>query len=341
MEQTMSWYTEIENEDHAGRCIKQWFGPITYLQEYAALATLLANKPPYVGKFEEGLRNLSEALWKIYLEKITDGSNRLTRSIQKLASNYGFAMHTQEKHVVYIGQLSEDVFLANVKNKILWKDSFGFGHGEFSHSYQWLVAGELFGWLDKTSTLYSGASALSAEDIFYLNGSQPAKGKRALWQWLVDSVPDNKQIQKYKDLGGFTDDHLKHNGHCLTEKTFRNANFVQTELLKHKDWFLGYYAERRSNKLNGIAQTTLLKEKKDPNPKWSAILLQAQQRGLADLYKSKQPYKTSKEENKKEKIDNETEESQEGVFVGKLRMEGALKKGKKVIFHNVPGTVPE
>ena len=185
----MPWYKELEDEDHAKHCIKQWFGTITYLNEYAALATLLANKEPYVGKFEVGLRNLSEALWKIYLTKITDGSNRLTRSIQKFASDYGFAMHTLDKHVVYIGQLSDKVFLTNVHDKILWKDSFGFGHGEFSHSYQWLVAGSLFGWLDKTSELYSGAAELSKEDIFFLSGSQPAKAKRALWQWLVDSGP--------------------------------------------------------------------------------------------------------------------------------------------------------
>ena len=143
-------------------------------------------------------------------------------------------------------------------------------------------------------------------------------------------------------MGGFTDDHFKYNGHCLTEKTFRNANFVQTELLKHQDWFLGYYANRRSTRLDGIARAKYMEINGDITKKPQAWqLLQAQQKGLVDLYKSKQPYKTSKEENKKEEREEQTDESQEGVFVGKLRTVGALKKGKKITFHKVDGVVQE
>jgi|SRR5271165_5494363 len=176
----MSWIKEIKNYDHAVVCIDRWFGNIPGLQDYAMLAMPLSDKPPFEGVFVKGLCDLSARLWNIYLDKITSGSNKLTRAIQLYASNFGFAMHTREKHVVFIDQLGEQTFVNNVHNKTLWKDSFGFGHGEFSHSFQWLVAGTLFNGSQKTAELYAGTVIRSKGDIFYLDGSTPSLGQRPL-----------------------------------------------------------------------------------------------------------------------------------------------------------------
>jgi hypothetical protein len=46
--------------------------------------------------------------------------------------------------------------------------------------------------------LETGRNALRDKlvcDIFYLDGSTPQLGKRPLWQWLVDAVPDNKPLE--------------------------------------------------------------------------------------------------------------------------------------------------
>jgi hypothetical protein len=214
--------------------------------------------------------------------------------------------------------------LNNVHNKTLWKDSFGFGHGEFSHSFQWLVAGTLFNWSQKTSELYAGTVVRSKGDIFYLDGSSPRLGPRPLWQWLVDSVPDNKPLAKYEQIKGYTPEHVELNGHCLTIKTFRNANWVQSELMNHKDWFLGFYAARRSARLDGIARETLRREGEDPNPKWSGALLKAQQRGLAALYESRL-----------------SGQIKDGVVEDQLRLEDPIKRGKKANFHQREGYIPE
>jgi hypothetical protein len=79
--------------------------------------------------------------------------------------------------------------------------------------------------------LETGRNALRDKlvcDIFYLDGSTPQLGKRPLWQWLVDAVPDNKPLGKYQQVQGYTPEHVKLNGHCLTLRTFRNANTVQS-----------------------------------------------------------------------------------------------------------------
>jgi hypothetical protein len=90
------------------------------------------------GKIETGLCNLSKALWKIYLTKITAGGNRLTRSIQKFASDYGFAMYTQDKHVVYIGQLSDSIFLGSDRLDGIARATLGIEKDEKIESYKLL-----------------------------------------------------------------------------------------------------------------------------------------------------------------------------------------------------------
>ena len=57
--------------------------------------------------------------------------------------------------------------------------------------------------------------------------------------------------------------------------------------MNHKDWFLGFYAARRTARLDGIARKTLTREGEDPNPKWSGTLFKAHQRGLAAIYGSR------------------------------------------------------
>ena len=192
--------------------------------------------------------------------KLTKGGNRLTRAIQRVAVEYGFQMYVSNQpnqHVVYIGQVDEEKFLENLKAKILWKDSFGFGHGEFSHSYQWLAIGKMFGWGRTTADLYSKCGEIKSTKAIWIlsNKTLVKKEQVSLWQWLVDavSITENQPENQPPEI-------VKYNQHCFTRETFRNANEVQKVLLDNSGWFLGYYAKRRSDALDTLSKVQLEQE---------------------------------------------------------------------------------
>ena len=95
--------------------------------------------------FEKGLHRISELLWAEYRKPgMQDRPNRYSRSIINLA-NGAFGFMTQD-NVVVAGPLGGAAFGQRVRSKVLWKDSFALGHGEFSHSYPWLTAGLVLNW---------------------------------------------------------------------------------------------------------------------------------------------------------------------------------------------------
>jgi len=53
---------------------------------------------------------------------------------------FGFAC---QENVVLTAAAGTKAFGERIRNGVLWKDSFALGHGEFAHSYQWLVAGSV------------------------------------------------------------------------------------------------------------------------------------------------------------------------------------------------------
>lgn len=255
----MGFWGEVTGVGHARRCINHWFGNVADLDDYAKMAFFLTDE----GAMSGALEKVSEDIWRAYLK--LSGSNRLTRAIQIVGAEYGFRCYLQDQglpHVVYVDQLTKDKFLANVSSKVLWKDSFGFGHGEFSHSYQWLAAGKHFGWKTKTAQLYAGCVVESVKPLYFLQNGSILKEKVPLWQWLVDATG----LRDKQDMPNeWDEDHATYAGHCFSS-SFRFANTVHAFLANKPHWFIGHYANRRNKKLDELTQLTqvvLKKELKD------------------------------------------------------------------------------
>ena len=312
------WWTELTSHKQTLDSILSIFGNVANATEYAHMAWLLTERK----RFKQSLRLLSSDIWDAYLE-IDQGGNRLTRAIQLVAVKYGFYVSNQ--HVVYIDQVAEDKFLKNLEDKILWKDSFGFGHGEFSHSYQWLAIGKMLNWGYGTADLYSKCAEIKSERaIWILSNKKVVKQQHvSIWQWLVDAVPISEVPEKEDNLSQV----VKYNQHCFTKGTFRTANEIQKVLLKNQDWFLGYYAKRRSNELDTLSQVQLFIDRVEPDKRGKfqpREQLTAQQRALKTKYDSKVKF------DPKGTLDG-------GVFSGFVSGDNFQKPADLVTFHNKPG----
>lgn len=240
----MAFFREIESPLDAEQSVEQWWPNSD--KRYAAFAWWLTQGSDFV----RALEKLSMLLWELY-PNVQPGSNRLTRTIQTLGSKFGFRAYVNDQserseHVVYIDNIDDKTFLSNLENRVLWKDSFGFNHGEFSHSYQWLAAGLALGWGNDTAQLYAGTRRRTESDIIVRQGSNCVIAKPPLWQWLVDSVGEKSDARP----PGYSDAHHRFCGACLST-SFRWANTVHSELAKHEDWFIGWYALHRNERLNG------------------------------------------------------------------------------------------
>ncbi len=329
----MSW-TEIKGVEHAGQCIQRWFGNIPFIDDYAQLATWLSNVELYEGDFANSLEALSKRLWLTYLER-SIGSNRLTQAIQREGNTLGFkafVANNLDHHTVYFNTIKAETFIHNLINKVLWKDSFAIHHGEFSHSYQWLAAGDYFGWGHKTSKLFSATGMIqSREPIPHMSaGGAVLNEKVYLWEWLVDSLNAKDKGKVAAAIG--QGEPLSLNGHCFTD-TFRHANNVHALLREHReDWFLGYYASRRDARL--LDNTNRFEQRDFP----AMNLSRTKFGGAAGMTKAAvtQTYQAL-EGQKHGRVDPE-----EGLYRGAVRV-GANKPGPYRIFefHGILGGAPD
>jgi len=116
---------------------------------YAALLDLLSDH----GRFAAALENASAAIWAAYnRDEIRNQPNRYTRAILHVGATLGFASGDLR---VLTAAASPQAFGDLLRNRLLWKDSFALGHGEFAHSYQWLAAGLALNWGTNTARLYA------------------------------------------------------------------------------------------------------------------------------------------------------------------------------------------
>jgi len=179
---------EIKDADDAKSRIERLFNAEEIggerIAKLAQLLDLLSN-PQQKTEFENGLRDLSKAIWVNYnAEGIKDKTNRFTSSIIKAGESLGFAC---QDNVVFVGALEGAAFGANLRGHVLWKDSFALDHGEFSHSYQWLVAGRKFNWQTGTATLYGElADMRSSVPLFVIDNGKLAFRRAPMWEYLVD-----------------------------------------------------------------------------------------------------------------------------------------------------------
>ncbi|MGC1547491.1 MAG: hypothetical protein WA777_03100 [Rhodanobacter sp.] len=229
---------------------------------YVQLLGLLCGLEGYPS-FAKELERISELLWIEYRKPgMQDRPNRYSRSIINLA-NTQFGFLTQD-NVVFAGPLSGSAFGKRVRNKVLWKDSFALGHGEFSHSYQWLTAGLAFNWGPQTGQHYANvAGRMSRVPVFAKDNDGMSYRRSPLWEYLVDCTRWQKWFdneggligavnnwaqkqdspQNPQELGARLTSYSTAN--VLTKDTFRSANNVATLAAGQDKWFISFYETRR------------------------------------------------------------------------------------------------
>jgi hypothetical protein len=226
------------------------------VNKYAQMAALLSKTNDFPN-FEKALEVVSKDIWEYYKVAVELGCpNRLTRSILGHAQKFGFSV---AEHVVFMGKVEGKKFLQTIRDGVLWKDSFSRGHGEFSHSYQWLAAGQALNWGMDTARLYKGAARWSKVPLSFMGDDGPEKKKVPLWLWLVDST--NWQANIGERIDKFDDQAA-----CFTVDSYRNASNVSSFLRQQSEWFIGFYEIYRVDKvLFDRQQEGVIKNFKDQN----------------------------------------------------------------------------
>lgn len=198
--------TEIQDTNDALDRLRVFFGDLKYLKAYAEFLGLLSSPINY----EAALCLLSRTIWEAYNSfDLIDVPNRYSRAIARVAANLGFA--TSDIVVLTEEALPRD-FGDLIEHRLLWKDSFTLGHGEFSHSYQWLAAGLFLGWAGKTAKYYQYTRGKLSIVPFWCKAGgsllvlQPAK----LWEYLVDCTQLNS----------------RHGAHPNTAKEYIERNLI-------------------------------------------------------------------------------------------------------------------
>jgi hypothetical protein len=173
----------------------------TDFPKYAAFLELLSDAKA----FELALEQASKAIWIAYNSlDVIDAPNRFTQAICKVGIKLGFAGGDLR---VLTAAAKPEAFGALLEGKLLWKDSFALGHGEFAHSYQWLAAGLALQWGADTARLYQCTKGrLSIVPGWVKDDDSPQLKLRAirLWEYLADCtqwnerlIPDLETAQKW------------------------------------------------------------------------------------------------------------------------------------------------
>ena len=173
--------SEITNAEEAERRLKLFFPDIPH-GVYVELLDLLCD----TGRFTKGLEAVSSMIWDAYnAPENLNVPNRFTRSIVSVANKtFGF---TCQDNVVLTAPADSKAFGQRIRDRVLWKDSFAAGHGEFAHSYQWLVAGHVLGWGPYTGRIYAYTAGKRSAVPLYVRdtGGMVMRGAQ-LWEYLVD-----------------------------------------------------------------------------------------------------------------------------------------------------------
>jgi hypothetical protein len=197
-------------------------------------------------RVKTALEEVSKQVWIRYnLPELRQSPNRFSQAIIKYGTDqFGFSAQT---NVVFTGALGGPEFLTYVKAGVLWKDTFAPSHGEFSHSFQWLAAGQSLGLGTRTADLYKKAgSVFSNQTTLATRGETGAleRARQPLWAWLVDCFQPG-------DLdGAIPDDDIYH----VFSKKYRVPNMITGLALNKSDWFLGLYVDHRKKWLARLAE---------------------------------------------------------------------------------------
>lgn len=161
---------------------------------YARIAHFLCTPEP----FQQALALISEQMWDHYRIMPALTRNKFTRAMGLVATNKGFQFQENlaadtSKRGISLGSpigaklIAGDNFIGHLlRNKLFWKDSMDVGHGEHSHSLQWLAIAQHFnGNADLGTLTIADLYALTADIGAEVHNNKVVR----LWQWLADCFP--------------------------------------------------------------------------------------------------------------------------------------------------------
>jgi hypothetical protein len=151
-----------------------------YKDRYIDLVALLSNKSAFTNVLEK----LSGLIWDVYNESgIRSSPNRYTRSLMTLAQRLGLR---NDLNIVLTDAADTEPFGKLIRDGHLWKDSFAPGHGEFSHSYQWLAAGHILWGGAPLDGIYKSVAGVKSIVPLFVKDDTFRLRTANLWEWMVD-----------------------------------------------------------------------------------------------------------------------------------------------------------
>jgi hypothetical protein len=286
---------EIKNLDDAKNRLRELFAPSERddidkkrlrnevdLEDYAKIAVFLTDNK----RVRTALETVSAQVWDQYRHWSMEKSpNRFSQAIINYASKrFGFAA---QGNVVFIGPLGGPEFLGYVRDGVLWKDTFAPGHGEFSHSLQWLAAGVALNLDARIVELYKKAGNIFSNRKMYSrdgNTGVLVHAVQPLWAWMVDCFPPTSGEEVLKSDG--TD-------HVFSKKACRVPNNINTLASTQIGWFVSAYLTHRRDWLRKLAE----EGKKMRKEEGEVRELESNLLGIVRYQKEKYPTNTDWETN--------------------------------------------
>jgi hypothetical protein len=306
---------EVTTQGEAAKRLKDVFGQNKLkeddLADYAKVLRLMSSN----GDFEAALNSLSAELWDLYRGMAKEEKNKFSRSlIQFATTKAGFP----PQHATLLCAGADD-YLEYIKKGLLLKDGMHAGHGEYSHTFQWLAAACAN--LQLNSSVGRLYQALGDERMQKSKKAITTEGEAgivSLWSYLVDAFPIYSA--KQTDIEKGTD--------SLHTATYRSPQNVMKYLLADTDkgHFLSVYLQRRYTKRNwftgkdvqanfgkatiGTALASYTEQKYAENANYNQINNKTgnkivgfeQKNGTATKYSNEESAQKHDEENKEEVI---------------------------------------
>lgn len=222
--------------------------------EFAKILAFLTNNPLFEKVLAEVEQDIEKEMVKLEdeEEKVRQQSNnpqfkipnKLTSVFHKLFGEYGSPEFPKCHNVVLVGS-SGDVFGGIISNGMLFKDGTGPGHGEHSHTIQWLVMAKarsqkLLETKQNMYTLYcasAGPGTLGSKKLLWFDdkGQYVEMGGTTYWNFLVDcfSIPSQGN---YKESGSDN----------ILSSSYRSPGFLSKRLREGQGYLSKYLHKRLS-----------------------------------------------------------------------------------------------
>jgi len=275
--------TEIASESNAEARLKALFGKdLPYLKDFAQMAWLLSDRKT----FDSALKKIDERLWIRYNEPdLPPGThNRFSRAILSYAQKtYGFSA---QNNVVFTGNVGTEAFKSYVLSGVLWKDSLSSGHGEYTHSLQWLAAAEqLPSVTGKVKAMY--AETMKQKSTAKINKAAATTFKDTvyLWEWLVDCFPQSRDtsIAAAKSQEGIFSDLARSPFGATQQIIMRNGGELFIADLLYGRYLRRGWIRETDKKLPARDISSYGAEQHSDNTTWKSLRETAQAKGSTVL----------------------------------------------------------